>query len=57
MKRLSKIYKKGCGLIFNDDDVLEFEEEMIMDKIKKQKKKYLNPNAKAFMHKFLKKIK
>ena len=57
MKRLSKIYKKGCGLIFNDDDVLEFEEEMIMDKIKKQRKKYLNPNAKAFMHKFLKKIK
>lgn len=56
MKRLSKIYKKGCGLIFNDDDVLEFEEEMITNKIKKQKKKYLNPNAKAFIHKFLKMI-
>lgn len=54
MKRLSKIYKKGCGLIF--DDVLEFEEEMITNKIKKQKKKYLNPNAKAFIHKFLKMI-
>lgn len=57
MKRLSKIYKKGYGLMFNDSDVLEFEEEMIMNKTKKQKKKYLNPNAKAFAHKFLKMIK
>ena len=28
MKRLSKIYKKGYGLIFNDDDVLEFEKKV-----------------------------
>lgn len=54
MKRLSKIYKKGCGLLLSDCDVLEFEEEMINDKSKKQRKRYLNPNAKAFVHKFLK---
>ena len=54
MKRLSKIYKKGCGLISSDYDVLEFEEEIINDKFKKQRKRYLNPNAKAFIHKFLK---
>lgn len=57
MKRLTKIYKKGYGLIFNDEDVLEFEEEMISSKNKKQKKRYLNPNAKAFTHKFLKMMK
>ncbi len=57
MERLTKIYKKGYGLIFNDEDVLEFEEEMINNKNKKQKKRYLNPNAKAFTHKFLKMMK
>lgn len=82
MKRLSKIYRKGFGLVLFDDDVedrvnefdgndsieyktmnmgngdiLEFEEEMISSKNKKQKKRYLNPNAKAFAHKFLKMMK
>lgn len=36
-------------------DILEFEEELINSKNKK--KRYLNPNAKAFMHKFLKMMK
>lgn len=57
MERLVKIYKKGYGLMFDNDDVLEFEEEMINNKNKKQKKRYLNPNAKAFAHKFLKMMK
>lgn len=80
MKRLSKIYKKGIGLVLYDEDdedklnefdgndsieykaknmangdILEFEEEMINNSSKK--KRYLNPNAKAFMHKFLKMMK
>ena len=36
-------------------DILEFEEELINSKNKKRR--YLNPNAKAFMHKFLKMMK
>lgn len=39
------------------DDVFDIEEELINKKNKKQKRKYLNPNAKAFVHKFLKMMK
>ena len=41
----------------NDEKYLELEEKLLVNKNKKQKRKYLNPNAKAFMHKFLKMIK
>ena len=38
----------------NKDDLWFFEENMILESIRKHKKHYLNPNAKAFIHKFLK---
>ena len=41
----------------DDEKYLELEEELLANKNKKQKRKYLNPNAKAFIHKFLKMIK
>lgn len=38
----------------NKDDLCFFEESMILESLRKHKKHYLNPNAKAFIHKFLK---
>ena len=53
-KILSKIYKKGSGLILEDEDILEFEEELLNNQNKKLKKHYLKSDAKAFVHKLLK---
>ena len=36
------------------NDLVIFEENMILESLRKHKKHYLNPNAKAFIHKFLK---
>ncbi len=53
---LVKIFANVVVLLkkINKDDLWFFEENMILDSIRKHKKHYLNPNAKAFIHKFLK---
>ena len=50
--------KHETNLVRKDfDNLLKKIYDTFQTNDKKQKKKYLNPNAKAFMHKFLKKIK
>lgn len=41
---------------YNNIENVMYEEKLITEKQKKQKKHYLNPNAKSFVHKFLKVI-
>ena len=63
-KLVSKICKKGRGLILSDTDkdkvwnfygdsnVFEFEEELLQQQDRKLKKHYLKSDAKAFVNKF-----
>lgn len=68
-KLASKICKKGRGLIssntdknkvwnfYGDNNVFEFEEELLQQQDKKLKKHYLKPDAKAFVNKFKRMLK
>lgn len=62
-KLVSKICRKGRGLIslnnkeeiwnfYGDNNIVEFEEELLQQQDQKLKKHYLKSDAKAFVNKF-----
>lgn len=51
---MSKVNKLTNKIKMDELEVLNFEEQLILQKIKQQKKHYLNPQSKSFIHKFLK---